>query len=614
MNRLAYPPGMPKRTAMLLERALATARKFALHHWRRLLDLRVKLHWSEEVFHLLLAAAVGVLAGVVNLVFYFAIEWVKHFTLRRPGDLVEVAELLEWWQRMLIPALGGLAAGLVLYWGLQLVQAGVTNLLEVVVAGDGRLTFRPGLVRALSSLVSIGTGASIGREGSIVQMAATVASKLGQWFGWQPYRLRLLVGCGAAAGMAAAYNAPIAGAIFAAQIVLGNFSMNCFAPLIVSSVVATLVSRTFFGIAPWYLVPSFEFTSLGQLGWFLLFGVLCGAFGAGFLRLLTSSEELFARSGLPLYLRLALGGAIVGAIAIGYPEVWGNGYNATNKILHDHLHWEFLIGLLLAKLIATVAAVGTGTVGGVFTPTLFLGAGLGSAVGVGLHSAGFALELPTHTFALVGMGSVLAATVHSPLLAMIMMFEISLNYSMMPPLMLACAVATLVSRQLHPDSIYTAPLKARGVEPSADTLRIGAAHQQKIGDLMREPVSPVRDNTPLPEVATRFLQHTFNYLPVVDDRQRLLGLVALHDLKEHLGSADALRGVIASDVMRPAPVVLTPGELLTDALPALLASEQRNVPVVNNLKECRLVGSVLRAEALGLMAQAISAGGGSKER
>ncbi len=149
------------------------------------------------------------------------------------------------------------------------------------------------------------------------------------------------------------------------------------------------------------------------------------------------------------------------------------------------------------------------------------------------------------------MGGALAARTHSPLLAMIMMFEISLNYSMMPPLMLACALATLVARQLHPDLVYTAPLTARGLEPSADTLRIGAAHQQKIGDLMREPVSPVRDNMPLPEIAARFMEHTFNFLPVVDDQNRLLGLVALHDLKEHLGDAGALRGVIASDVMAP---------------------------------------------------------------
>lgn len=336
--------------------------------------------------------------------------------------------------------------------------------------------------------------------------------------------------------------------------------------------------------------------------------MLCGAFGAAFLRLLEVSEGMFGRLRIPLYLRLALGGAIVGAIAVGYPEVWGNGYGATNKILHGQIAADFLLGLLLAKLIATVAAVGTGTVGGVFTPTLFLGAGLGTALATGLHSAGFALGLPTHTFALVGMGSVLAATTHSPLLAMVMLFEISLNYSMMPPLMLACALATLVARHLHPDSVYTAPLKAHGLEPSADTLRIGAAHQQKIGDLMREPVQPVRDNTPLPEIAARFLEQTFNFIPVVDEHGRLIGLVALQDLKSHLADAAALSSVIASDVMRPVPVMLTPSQTLADALPALLASEQRNLPVVNSLNDRRLVGSILRAEALGLMAEAIAIG------
>ena len=177
-----------------VERALTVARNLGVRHWRRALRVRAKLRWNEEFFHLLLAGAIGVLGGTVNLVFYFAIEGVKRFTLHRPGDLAEIAELLDWWQRLLIPALGGLAAGLVLHWGVQLVQAGSTNLLEVVVAGDGRLKFRPGLVRALSSLISIGTGASIGREGSVTQMIATLASKLGQWFDWQPYRLRLLVG------------------------------------------------------------------------------------------------------------------------------------------------------------------------------------------------------------------------------------------------------------------------------------------------------------------------------------------------------------------------------------------------------------------------------------
>jgi CIC family chloride channel protein len=602
-----------------IERFLAVVRASIKQNWQRALKIREHLRYREEVFHLVMAGSVGIIGGLANLVFYFCIESVKRFAfrfaLRDPGDLVEVAELLDWWQRLLVPTLGGLAAGLVLYWGLRIIkQQGSTNLLEVVVAGDGRLRFRQALVKSVSSLLSIGTGASIGREGSITQITAALASKLGQLAKWQPYRLRLLVACGASAGISAAYNAPIAGAVFAAQIVLGNFSMNLFAPLIVSSVVAAIVSRTFFGIEPWYKVPAYEFTQLSQLPWFLLLGILSGALGAMFLKMLRQGENMINRLPVPVHLRLAFGGLIVGAIAVGYPEVWGNGYSATNHILHHNFGLQFLLGLFLAKMIATVVTVGCGTVGGVFTPTLFLGAALGSAFGMVLHKASWAVSLPTGAFALVGMGSVLAATVHSPLLAMIMVFEISLNYSFMPPLMLACAVATLVARQLHPDSIYTEPLRLKGLEADRESAHMGAATQQTVGDLMREPVPPIRENTPMPEIAERFLTSTYNFIPVVDADQRLVGMVALQDLKEHLNAGEELTSVIAYDVMRPPPPVLTPNRLLLDALPVLLASEQRNIPVVNSFKEQRLVGAVVRAEALGLLSEAIAAGGAGPEK
>src|SRR5437667_2455709 len=212
--------------------------------------------------------------------------------------------MLDYWARLMTPTLGGLGAGLVLYWGLRLVgQQGSTNLLEVVVAGDGRLPFRNALVKFVSSLLSIGTGASIGREGGITQMTATVASKWGQLAKWQPYRLRLLVGCGAASGIAAAYNAPISGAVFAALIVLGNFSMSLFAPLVFASVVAAMVSRSFFGIRPWYTVPAFEFTRVTQLPWFILLGILTGAMGAAFLKMLNRSEEAFKQLQWPIHIR-----------------------------------------------------------------------------------------------------------------------------------------------------------------------------------------------------------------------------------------------------------------------------------------------------------------------
>ena len=718
---------------LAISRVIGQVHQFFQRHWQRALRIREKLRFSEEAFHLVLAGGVGVIGGLVNIVFYYCIESTKLVFLRGPGDPVEVAERMELWQRVITPALGGLGAGLVLYWGLRIVGAqGPSNLLEVVVAGDGRLPFRSAIVKFFSSLVSIGTGASIGREGAIVQLSATFASKWGQVARWHPYRLRLLVGCGAASGIAAAYNAPISGAVFAALIVLGNFSMNLFAPLVFASVVATMVSRSFFGIRPAYSVPAFEFT-MAQLPWFLVLGLVTGAAGAAFLKLLIRAEAVFNKVKGPVYVRVALGGLIVGIIALQFPQVWGNGYIITNRILQygspafsasDIINLEsfarklknppegddlsrylasqfspetqnllkaysgglnpklqealidnlnkvireqavyepqrfagitlssdatamlaenpqgpdlmrfnrlllseaypqeiarrhefpkagagltFLVGLVLAKLIATLATVGSGTVGGVFTPTLFLGAGVGGFFGLALQQAGLAGGLPIAAFAVVGMGSMLAATTRSPLLAMIMIFEISLDYSLMPPLMLAVVISILVARRFHPESIYTEPLRLKGLKLAQESAEEGLATERTVGDMMRAPVPPVRENSTLGEIADRFLTSANNFLPVVDAKSQLVGIVALQDLKEYLGAGDELRGVIAYDIMRPPPACVTPNQRLLDVLPVVLSSEQRNIPVVNTLKENRLVGALARGEVLGMFSEAIAA-------
>lgn len=597
-------------TPQYWERLTTLVRSLAATNWQRWLALRQRLRLSEETMHLSLAALVGVGGGMANFLFYLAIEWVKWLALHQPGDPVEIAEVLPWWARLAAPALGGLGAGLVLHWGLRGARRRETpNLIEVVVAGDGRLPFRTTLIKVSSSLLSISTGASIGREGSVVSLSAMLASKGGALANWPPYRLRLLLACGAAAGLAAAYNAPVAGAVFAAQIVLGNFSMNLFAPLVCASVVAAVVSRSFFGIEPWYQVPGFDFTKLSQLPWFLVLGVLAGALGAGFLRLLQTTESLFRRFRLPVYGRVAAAGALVGGLAVFVPEVWGNGYVVASRILTEQGGYSlaFLCALLVSKLLATSITVGAGTVGGVFTPTLFLGAALGSIFGHMLHTAGLVPEsLPTGAFALVGMGGMLAATTHSPLLAFIAVFEISLNYSLIPPLMLACAVGTLVGRRFHSASVYTEPLRVKGILGETDTEKLGASVLQKVGDMMQAPVPPLRENASFREIADRFLTSSNNNLPVVNHDGRLVGLVALQDLKAHLGAGAELPGVIALDVMRPPPACLTPSLTIQEALPILLASDMRYVPVVNNPVDLKLIGSVIRSEALGLISEAIA--------
>jgi CIC family chloride channel protein len=591
-----------------ITRLLKTVREFFRRHWKRALIIRDRLRLSEEAFHLILAGVIGVIGGLTNLAYFAVSELTKKVILSSNGDLGGIAATLVPWQRLLIPTLGGLAAGLILFLGLRMMShPGLTNLLEAVVAGDGRLALRPALLNAASSLVSMSTGASIGREGLLIQLSSTLASKLGQIGKWPPYRLRLMVACGAAAGIAAGCNAPISGAVFAAQIVLGNFSMNLFAPLLVSSVVASVLSRTFFGARHWFDVPSFDFTRLVQLPWFLLLGIFCGGVGALFLKSLRDGQLLFDRLPVPMYVRFAVGGLMVGAIGLIYPDVWGNGYPAADRLLRTESEAVFVLGLFAAKFLATAITVGSGAVGGVFTPTLFLGAAAGSLFEALLRLSGVETALPIGCFALVGMGSTLAATTHSPLLAVIMLFELSLNYSLMPPLMLACAVSTLVGRHLHRESIYSEPLRRKGLELDRESPHPGAATERIVADQMRQPVPPLYENTPFRDMADRFLTSSNNFLPVVNEQGRLVGMVALHDLKEYLSAHQELSSVIASDIMRLPPACLTPNERLSDVLPILLASELRNVPVVDNAASFRLVGTVSRAEALGLLSDAIRA-------
>lgn len=589
------------------------ARNFFRRHWQGALKWREKLVFREEAFHLMLAGIVGIIGGLVNLFFFYAGEMVQRVFLPQPADPVKAVEMLSMWQRLLVPTAGGLVAGLILYWGYRIVgPQGSSDLLEAVVAGDGRLPFRTESVKTGSALASIATGASIGREGGITQLSATLASKLGQLAKWPPYRLRMLVGCGAAAGIAAAYNAPIAGSVFASLIVLGNFSMNLFAPLVFSAVVATMVSRTFFGVEPWYQVPVFPPLSPAQLPWFVILGVLCGGIGAVFLKLLRAGKEGFGKVPLPIYAKMAIAGLAVGLVAsAGFPGVCGNGYSVTNSILSgafEHTPEGFfqLSGLFFAKLLVTAITVGAGTVGGVFTPTMYLGAAGGALFGTSLHYLNIATGTPVGAFALVGMGATLAGTTKSPLLAMIMAFEISLDYSLMPPLMLACVVSVLVSRQLHNESVYTEHMKLKGLLLMRESEQAGAAMDKTVGDLMNPPITPVRDTVPFKEIASRFVANSNNFLPVVDEKHRLVGVVALQDLKEFLHDNQDLEGVIAGDLMRPVPKCLTPGQRLLEALPVVLESELRNVPVVNTRTENRLVGSLSRAQVLAIFSEAIA--------
>ena len=343
--------------------------------------------------------------------------------------------------------------------------------MEAVVVGDGNLSVQASLVKSVSASASSASGASIGREGPLVRaLVPGRLRRLRRILGFSLARKRQLVACGAAAGIASAYNAPIAGAFFVAEIVLGSLAMEAFGPLVIASVISTLTTRAFYGSEALYAAPVFSMRSNLELGPYLALGLACGLAAPAYLGLLRSGEKAFAILRLPVWLRLATGGLIVGGLAWHFPEVAGNGRGLVFGLFHNPGTWQAIALILACKLMATTATFGSGAVGGVFTPTLFTGAAFGYLFGIGTTSLFPAWGLDAGAFGLVGMGAFLAATTGAPVMAIIMLFELTLNYQILMPVMLAGVVGYYTCRSLYPKSLYSEALNRKGAAAVAQHL------------------------------------------------------------------------------------------------------------------------------------------------
>ena len=422
-----------------------------------------------------------------------------------------------------------------IYLGTRFTRKSSTDYMEAIALGDGVISSRSSLVKCGSALFSFASGASIGREGPLVQLSAMLASLLGRVRKVPPLQLRLLVACGAAAGIASAYNAPIGGALFVAEIVLGSMAMESFGPLVFASVIATLTVRQLLGSDPLYEI---EVPTVPHLhsNW----EISCptspsaswpGSIAPWFLRLLRGSERLFSKLSVPVYVRLGLGGLLVGALAILRPEVCGNGYSVINDVLHERLIWQSLLIIFGLKILATAATFGSGAVGGRSSPpTLFAGACLGELFGDLLNRIWIGTPLTPPAFAMVGMGAFLAASTHAPLMAIIMIFELTLDYGIILPLMLACVVAHYTCSAFDKSSVYSESLKRKGANLFREQLRTLA-----VSDLMKENPLTVTENAHFAEIAETFIRNRFNYLYVIDDARHFRGRHhALHDIKSYL--------------------------------------------------------------------------------
>ncbi len=563
---------------------------------RRRLWIVERLRLPEKHTLLLWAGFMGLLAALTSVAFRWLAEWLHLMLTGSGGSYVESMAALPAWHRVALLAGGGLMAGLILHgFSRWTRRAGPGDYMEAVVIGDGIVSSRVSITKTLSALFSVSSGASIGREGPLVQLAAMASSLTSRWRRFPPVKSRLLLACGAAAGIASAYNAPIAGALFVAEILLGSLSMETFGPLVFASVVATTASRQWLGEAPLYQVPGINLESTWDFIPVLLVSLVAGLIAPLFLRSLDLAARPFRK--MPRWSRPAAGGLVVGLLACVNPGVCGNGHSIVNSLLAHHETWSAILTLFVLKWIATCLTFGSGTVGGVFTPTLFLGAAAGWLT-VALCNLWGSRQLPFEPFVLVGMGAFLASTTHAPLMAILMIFEMTLDYQIILPLMLACVVSQQISQGLHPRSIYSPALRRKGAG-----LVDARLAKLKVRDLMRPDPPRVGVATPFSEVAAAFISRRITWLYVTQPDGTWLGAISLHDVKAFLQQGNLEPLVIAGDVMREDIPSLRPEQTLEEALVCFSKFPGEHLPVLSSDSQPLLTGSLAKNDLLLALAE-----------
>ena len=551
--------------------------------WTRPSELQVTLIW---------AGIIGFGGALCSIAYRAGTSFVhKVLTGSNTPGLVESFTELPLWGRLVVPAIGGLVAGAIIQFGARFHgRVTTTDYMEAVVLGDGRISARQSVVKSLSALFTNASGGSIGREGPLVQLAAMLASLAGRLQRWTTPRLRLLVACGAAAGIASAYNAPISGSVFVAEIVLGSMAMEIFGPLVFASVIATLTVRGFLGPGPLYAIPLFRLNRAWEIGPYLLLGLVSGLVAPWFIRLLRASEKWAGQIPAPVYVKTCAGGLIVGALAVFYPEVCGNGYSVVNDILRSQLLWQTLAIILIFKVLATAATFGSGAVGGVFTPTLFIGASLGFLFGTLTQYVTGSASVNPSAFAIVGMGAFLAAATHAPIMAIVMIFELTLDHQIILPLMLACVVGYYTSVKIEKRSIYADALKRKGAGDYAKQLA-----ELHVRDLMKPNPLTISRTTGFSEIGEKFINSRVNYLYVTDHNQ-FVGAVSLHDIKSYLNTPDLAKVVIAGDLLGESFPVVRSSASLTEALERFSHHDGERLPVVSH--DRHLVGSIAKTDVI----------------
>ncbi len=561
-----------------------------------------------------LAVIVGMIAGIGAVIFRYLIRGVNTFfffstdsytfTENSLGGLVFLA-----------PMIGGLIVGILVYKFAREVKGhGVPEVMGAMLTNKGKIRPRVGIVKILASSITIGTGGSAGREGPIVQIGATGGSTLGQALGLSVNDTRALLACGAGAGIAATFNAPLGGIVFAIEIILLEFRTRSFIPLVISSVSATIISHAVLGSAIAFPVKNlYTLTDpLLEMPLYVLLGIIAGFTAMLFITVLYKFEGAFDKLKIPNYVKPMIGGLLLGIIGLiclhflGHYHIFGVGYGTVMPILEPGISGALgtvglgllllLIGLALMKILATSLTLGSGGSGGVFAPSLFIGAAVGGAFGVAVNMLFPSIQTPYSAYALVGMAAVFAGASRATLTAILILFEMTSQYEIILPLMFACVVSDAVTKIFSKETIYTAKLTRKGIRYSYER-EINILETILVEDVMTKKVSCARDEMTVEEISDIILKTGYQGFPCVNADNKVLGIVTHNDVRDAMSKG--LAGARVGDIeTKKDLVVVYPDNTLEEAMELIAATGFGHLPVVSRRESMKLVGFLTRKDIL----------------
>ncbi len=547
---------------------------------------------NDQLILAVMALIIGVASGAAAIVFRAGIDTVQHLSFGFGGErLATWAQWLPWWQILLPPAIGGLVVGLLVHFGMPGRRPhGVADVIEANALHGGRMSLTTGLRAAVISALSLGCGASAGREGPVVHLGAS----LGAWVSKRLHlgrRLsRTLLGCGVAAAVAASFNAPIAGTFFALEVVIGHYALSAFAPIVIAAVTGTIVSRAHYGDYPAFILPGdWAVASLWEFPAFALLGVVSAVAAIAFMRSVIFTQDVLARIPAPPWSWPAVGGLCVGAIALVYPEVLGVGYEATDQALQELYPLTVLLALIVAKTAATAITLACRFGGGVFSPSLFIGAMVGGAFGIIATAAFPHLSSGHGAYTLIGMGAVAGAVLGAPISTILMIFELTTDYRLTIAVMIATAIASLLTKQVFGRSFFTWQLERRGVSVKGGQ-DIGLLRSIKVGAVMDNRYQTISGDAPIATVREKLQAAPWGELFVVDKDLRLTGTITYSDLHEVAFDTSHDAELVADSVARHHPTVLSVDDDLETAVKVYGASGEAHLPVVDGNGRMRLLG------------------------